>query len=161
MLVSAGPASECLSVMPLAYVDIRPCILLGTIPLLLTTAWLYTRVVRTRAGYITIAALWVAVFLAAYQFVFYGPFVDQKRVVHAAATFSIRDDATPPAVELAFKDLPFPGLRTTDADVLAHVRTLPNRDVDVAVELTYDFGKARGMNLAFAYVDGVLFRPEP
>jgi len=147
--------------MPLAYIDIRPWILLGAIPLLLIAAWLYTRVVRTRAGYVTIAVLWVVAFLAAYQFVFYGPFIDQKRVVHAPATFSIRDETYPPAVELAFKNLPFPGLRTTDADVLAHVRTLPNREVDVAVELIYDFGKVRGMNLTFAYVDGVLFRPEP
>ena len=56
--------------------------------------------------------------------------------------------------------MPYGGLLTSDRDVLAHVSNLKTETVTVSVELTYDFGRNRGMNLNFAYVDGILFYPE-
>lgn len=144
----------------LAYIDVRPIILVIAIPLLLICAWICRRYFHFRNSYVAIAALWLFAFLTIYQFILYGPFVDQKRVVHAAATFKVREGGTSPVVEFLFKELPFGGLRTSDRDILAHVREIKALDVDIAVEITFDFGKPRGMNLAYAYVDGIIFRPE-
>ena len=44
-------------------------------------------------------------------------------------------------------------------DVAHRIREKNLNEVDMAVELTYDFGKVRGMDLAYAYADGILFYP--
>jgi hypothetical protein len=144
----------------LAYIDLRPWILIIGIPLMFIGAWLFCRLIRPRAGYVTILALLLFGFLAAYQFVLYGPFIDQHRVTSTPARWTIRNDLSPPKVAFVFTELPYQSLLTSDKDVLAHIANLKTDTVIVSVELTYDFGQNRGMNLAFAYVDGILFRPE-
>ena len=144
----------------LAYIDVRPWILIFAIPLLFIGAWLLRRLFRPQAGYVTIFALLLFGFLAAYQFILYGPFIDQHRVVSTPAKWTIRNDLSPPKVAFVFTELPYQGLLTSDRDVFAHVTSLKTDTVTISVELTYDFGHNRGMNLAFAYVDGILFRPE-
>jgi hypothetical protein len=144
----------------LAYIDVRPWILIIAIPLLFIGAWLIRRRFRPQAGYITILSLLLFGFLAAYQFILYGPFIDQHRVVSTPATWTVRNDLSPPKVAFTFTKLPYGGLLTSDRDVLAHVSNLKSDTVSVSVELTYDFGRNRGMNLNFAYVDGILFYPE-
>ena len=144
----------------LAYIDIRPLILIYTVPLLLVAAWPLRRLWQRPPGYFTVLALLLLGFLAVYQFVLYGPFIDQHRVVSTPAKWTMRNDLSPPKVAFVFSELPFGALLTSDRDVLAHVATLPTDATTVSVDLTYDFGRVRGMNLAFAYVDGMLFRPE-
>ena len=115
---------------------------------------------RPKAGYVTILALLLLGFLTAYQFFLYGPFIDQHRVISTPAKWTIRNDLSPPKVAFAFTELAYQELLTSDRDVLAHVTSIKTDTVMISVELTYDFGHNRGMNLAFAYVDGILFRPE-
>jgi hypothetical protein len=144
----------------LAYIDIRPWILIAAIPLLCVGAWLVRRLLRPQAGYVTILALLIFGFLAAYQFTLYGPFIDQHRVVSTPAKWAIRSDLSPPKVAFTFTELPYGDLYTTDRDVFAHVTNLKSETVTMSVELSYDFGRNRGMSLDFACVDGILFRPE-
>jgi hypothetical protein len=144
----------------LAYIDFRPWILILSFPLLFLGAWLVRRLFRPQAGYFTVFALLLFGFLAAYQFVLYGPFIDQHRVVATSAKWTVRNDLSPPKVAFTFSELPFPGIITGDRDVFAHVNGLKTDTVTMSVELSYDFGRVRGMNLMFAYVDGILFRPE-
>ena len=144
----------------LAYIDLRLWILIIAIPLLFVGTWLVRRLFRPQAGYFIILALLLSCFLAAYQFILYGPFIDQHRVVSTPAKWTIRNDLSPPRVAFTFTELPYGGLYTTDRDVFAHLANLKSDTVTVSVELSYDFGRNRGMNLGFAYVDGILFRPE-
>jgi hypothetical protein len=144
----------------LAYIDPRPWILIGAIPVLVLAAWMIRRFFVSKMGYGHLFVLLLFGFLSAYQFLLYGPFIDQRRVITTPAKWSIRNDFSPPKVEFKFTELPYQGLITSDRDVIAHVGALNADTVSIGVELTYDFGRNRGMNLAFAYVDGILFRPE-
>ena len=144
----------------LAYIDVRPWILIIAIPLLFIGAWLFRRLFRPQTGYVTILVLLLFGFLAAYQFVLYGPFIDQHRVIATPAKWTVRNDLSPPKVVFTFSELPFQGIVTGDRDVFAHVNSLKTDTVTMSVELFYDFGRVRGLNLMFAYVDGILFRPE-
>jgi hypothetical protein len=141
-------------------IDFRPFILIGAVPLLFIAAWLFRRSFRPQATFLGVFGFILFAFLAAYQFILYGPFIDQHRVVSTPAKWSMRNDLFPPKVAFVFSELAFQGLLTSDKDVLAHVATLKTDSATVSVELTYDFGRVRGMNLVFAYVDGILFRPE-
>ena len=144
----------------LAYIDPRPWILIGAIPVLVLATWLIRRFFASKMGCGHLFALLLFGFLSAYQFILYGPFIDQRRVISTPAKWSIRNDFSPPKVEFTFTELSYQGLITSDRDVIAHVGALSVDTVTIGVELTYDFGRNRGMNLAFAYVDGILFRPE-
>ena len=141
-------------------IDVRPLILIAAIPILFVAARLYRRFIRPQATYTGVFGFMLFAFLAAYQFILYGPFIDQHRVISTPARWVMRNDLSPPKVAFVFRDLPFQGIYTTDKDVFAHVDTLKSDSVTVGVELFYDFGHVRGMNLAYASVDGILFRPE-
>jgi hypothetical protein len=143
----------------IAYIDTRPWILIAAIPILLCIGFFIRRLWRPQSSYFSITLPLVLGFLALFQFLFYGPFVDQKRVVTSSATWALTDESSP-VVSFSFIDLPFDGLRTSDRDVIAHMRGISSPTIPVSVSITYDFGRMRGMDLSFACADGILFRPE-
>ncbi len=80
--------------------------------------------------------------------------------MHVKATVNWRPDLGPDAIGFSFpKGFGFGGLISRDTDVAKRIRETGMNPVDVAIELTYDFGKVRGMDLGYAYADGILFYP--
>jgi hypothetical protein len=146
--------------MTLAYIDLRPWIMLGVIPLLFLAAWLWRRLFRSQVGYWTLFSLFLFGFLTLAQFILYGPFIGQSRMVETPATWRVNENVSEPVAEFHFTQLPFQSLATHDRDVIAHLKNVKSGTVTMAVELTYDFGKVSSMDLTYAYVDGILFRPE-
>jgi hypothetical protein len=143
--------------MILAWIDGRPFLFIALLPLVILIGWVFSKFVFRNSPLIPSLMMVSFFFIALYQFIFYGPFIDRKLVVHTPTKFFMRDSGT---VAFMFPEsFGFPGILSRDADVLEYIKTRKNNDVDVAVEPTYDFGKARGMNLGFAYVDGILFKP--
>ena len=143
----------------LAYIDTRPWILLAAIPILLCTGFLVRKFLRPQSSYLGITLPLILGFLALFQFLLYGPFIDQKRVVTRPATWVLSEGSSP-TVSFSFTDLPFGGLQTTDRDVIVHMRGVSSPTIPVSVLITHDFGRMRGMDLSSAYADGILFRPE-
>ena len=143
----------------LAYIDTRPWILLAAIPIILGIGFVIRRFLRPQSTYFAITLPWLLGFLALFQFLLYGPFIDQKRVVTTPATWALSEGSSS-TVSFSFTALPFGGLRTTDRDVIAHMRGVSSPTIPVSVSITHNFGRMRGMDLSSAYADGILFRPE-
>jgi hypothetical protein len=143
----------------IAYIDTRPWILMAAVPILLCIGILIRRLWRPQSSYSSITLPLVLGFIALFQFLLYGPFVHQKRIVTSSATWALSEGSAP-VVSFSFTGLPFNGLRTSDRDVIAHMRGINSPTIPVSVSITYDFGRMRGMDLSFAYADGILFRPE-
>lgn len=144
-----------------AWIDPRPLIGIALLPVALIAGLLLRRFVFRSSSWFICQIAAFALVIAAYQFTFFGPFIDQKRVVSIRATATWRPDLGPNAVGFTFpKAFGFGGLISRDSDVANRIREKNLKELDVGVELTYDFGSVRGMNLAFAYADGVLFSPK-
>ncbi len=146
--------------MILAWIDPRPFIGIALLPIAAIAGFLLWRFAFWSSSWFICQIAAFAVTIAGYQFIFFGPFIDQKRVVHVKATVDWRPDLGPDAIGFTFpKEFGFGGLISTDIDVARRIRENNLHEVDMAVELTYDFGKVTGMNLGHAYADGILFYP--
>ena len=147
--------------MLLAWIDPRPFIGIGLIPISVLTGFLLWRFLFRRSSWVLCQIAAFSAILALYQFVLFGPFIDQKRVVPVEAVVTFRPDLGPNAVAFAFPDdFGFGGLISGDIDVANHLKEKRSDEATVSVELTYDFGQVRGMSLIFAYADGILFLPD-
>ena len=147
--------------MNLAYIDPRPFIGIALLPVAAVLGFLVWRFVFRSSSWLICQIGAFAVIIAAYQFIFFGPFIDQKRVMPVQATVTWRPDLGPDVVDFSFPErFGFGGLISRDMDVAKRIRDRNMKEIEMAVELTYDYGSARGMNLAFAYADGILFAPE-
>ena len=143
-----------------AWIDPRPFLFIGLLPLVALAAWLSARYVFKGSSRLLCYLSTSMAYIAIYQFVLYGPFVDQKIVVSTPAKAVFSADLKPERVAFIFPEsFGFQGILSDDSDVIKYIRSSGKKDVTVSVQLTYDFGKPRGMNLAFAYVDGILFAP--
>ena len=147
--------------MLVAWIDPRPFIGIGLIPISVLTGFLLWRFLFRRSSWVLCQIAAFSAILALYQFVLFGPFIDQKRVVPVEAEVTFRPDLGPNAVAFTFPDdFGFGGLISRDIDVANHLKEKRSDKATVSVELTYDFGHVRGMSLIFAYADGILFRPD-
>ena len=140
--------------------DPRPLLFIFLLPIVLLLAWIVRRFIFRSSSLFLCVVAFLATYIALFQFILCGPFINQKQVIHVPAKVTIRYDLSPTKVAFEFPDsFGFGGIQTDDADVKAHFISTGKTDADVGVEITYDFGKRRGMNLMFAYADGILFRP--
>jgi len=140
--------------------DLRPFIGVALLPIAALLGLLIWRYLFRSSSRLICQIAAFALLGALYQFILFGPFVDQKRMVPVQATVTWRPDLGPDAMEFTLPDtFGFGGLISRDLDVAKRMKNLGLREVTVNVELTYDFGKARGMSLVFAYADGLLFAP--
>lgn len=143
-----------------AWIDPRPLIGFGLLPVAVLIGCLLTRFTFRRSSWIICQTAAFAVVFAVYQLIFFGPYIDKNQVVSFKGLVTWRPDLGVNAVEFDFSgSSEFGGLISRDADVAKHIRENDLKEIDVAVELSYDFGRARGMNLSFAYADGIIFLP--
>ena len=147
--------------MTLAWIDLRPFIGIALLPVAAAIGFFVWRFAFRTSSWLICQIAAFALIIAAYQIIFFGPFIDQKRVTPVQATVTWRPDLGADVVSFALPPgFGFGDLTSRDADVAKRMREKNLKEVEMAVELTYDFGAVRGMNLAFAYADGILFAPE-
>ena len=147
--------------MLLAWIDPRPFIGIGLIPISVLTGFLLWRFLFRRSSWVLCQIAVFSAIVALYQFVLFGPFVDQKWIVPVEAVVTFRPDLGPHAVAFTFPDkIEFGDLISRDLEVANHLKEKRSDKATVSVELTHDFGQVRGMSLIYAYADGILFRPE-
>jgi hypothetical protein len=147
--------------MILAWIDTRPFIGIALVPVTAVVGYLLWRFAFRSSSWLLCQIAVFALAIAAYQFILFGPLIDQKRVVPVRATATWRPDIGPDVIGFTFPEaFGFGGFFSRDTDVAKRIRDKNLKDVEVAVELTYDFGRPRGMNFQYAYADGILFAPE-
>lgn len=134
--------------MPLAYVDVRPLIFLGGLPvflLLFVSVWLGCRISGGwgRASLVGTAA-WAALFALFLTEV--GPFVGQRRAVQHRMAWEVRpsSEGAEPVVELTFINDPSQGIAFVSEELAVHLERRGEAEVEVQFEVTLDYGQVRG-----------------
>ncbi|PTY00912.1 hypothetical protein DB346_14995 [Verrucomicrobia bacterium LW23] len=146
--------------MILALFDIRPLIGLALLPVAAGLGFLLWRVAFRSSSWLLCQMAAFAVSLAAFQFIYYGPFIDQDEIQWVKTTVKWRPDIGPNAIEFAFPEkFGFNNLLSNDIDVANHVRERNLKEVELRVELGRTFGSIKSMNTMYAFADGILFAP--
>jgi hypothetical protein len=87
-------------------------------------------------------------------------FVGVSREVSTPVDWMIADEAGRSIARFKFLRLySFNQIETESQEVLKYLRQNKPRDLSVRVVLTYDFGKVRALNLDYAYLGDIKFRP--
>lgn len=135
---------------PPAYIDIRPFIFIGGLPLFtglfLLTGWLAGTRFRKR----TIAIFSAVLFSILFSFFLtgMGPFIDQKEIREYMMTWVIKPEPAngmkESEVVLHFVDFPNDHIGDYSDELAAHLRRKGTQKVNVVFEVTSDYGKVRG-----------------
>jgi len=109
----------------------------------------FRRIIIVFTGLTILAVVFISVFL-----------VGVEREVAAPVDCTIEHEGDRAIAKMTFQKLEgFQYIETDSGEVLAYLRTNDLRNVIVRVSLTYDFGKARALNLNYAYLGNIKFRP--
>ena len=134
--------------MPLAYVDVRPLLFLGGLPvflLLFVGVWQGCRLPGGwgRASLVGTAA-WASLF--ALFFTELGPFVGQRRAVQHRMAWEVRpsSEGAEPLVELTFVQDPSHFIAIASEELAEHLERRGEAEVEVRFEVTSDYGHVRG-----------------
>ena len=134
--------------MPLAYVDVRPLVSLGGLPvflLLFVGVWQGCRLPGGwgRASLVGTAA-WASLF--ALFFTELGPFVGQRRAVQHRMAWEVRpsSEGAEPVVELTFVEDPSQLIAFVSEEIAGHLERRGEAEVEVRFEVTSDYGRVRG-----------------
>lgn len=138
----------------LAFIDLRPLLFVGGLPLFVGLGWLACRVAGTglkkRQVVLFSAPLYVLLFML--FFTGYGPFVDQKAVREHRMTWEVKPpgsgDLKQAEVVLSFVDFPGHFIGEHSDELAAHLRAKGEPQVKVVFELSSDFGKVRSIQVA-------------
>ena len=137
-----------LQCMPLAYVDVRPFIFLGGLPiflLLFVRVWLGCRISGGwgRASLVG-TAVWAALFALFLTEV--GPFVGQRRVLHHRMAWEVRPspEGAEPLVDLTFVEDPSHFIAFASEELAEYLEHRGEAEVEVRFEVTSDYGQVRG-----------------
>jgi hypothetical protein len=131
----------------LAYIDVRPFVLAGGLFVIGAVVLGY----RAAAGRWPRARLSIGAVIAIlvlFAFFFYGPFVGYTRNVTHRMKWRI--DSLPHSetgashVVLTFRDYPAYHVGIYSNDLADYLRSLPDENVPVYFEVTYDYGSVRG-----------------
>lgn len=134
--------------MPLAYVDVRPLISPGGLPvflLLFVSVWLGCRISGGwgRASLVGTVA-WASLF--ALFFTEVGPFVGQRRAVQHRMAWEVRpsSEGAEPVVELTFVEDLSHWTAFVSEELAEHLERRGEAGVEVRFEVTSDYGQVRG-----------------
>lgn len=145
--------------MPLAYVDVRPLIFLGGLPvflLLFVGVWQGCRLPGGwgRASLVG-TAVWASLF--ALFLTELGPFVGQRRVVQHRMAWEVRPspEGAEPQVALSFVEDPNQGIAIESEQLLEHLEHHGEAEVDVRFRVTSDYWQVRGYHaISIAGLEG-------
>ena len=152
----------------LSYIDVRPFLFLGGLPLFVLLAFLICRITG-----VTVPKAWVAlvaslVFTGLFTLFLtgYGPFVGQTEIREYRMTWEIQppppdSGITQPRVVLTFVDFPAHFIYHDSDELAEHLNTGGQEEISVVFEVTSDYGKVRGFSeLEIAGLNGWKIDPE-
>lgn len=138
--------------MILAYIDIRPFLYIGGLPVFVGLAlfvyWLAKKKFKTRNVILFSALLFTALFTIFLTGI--GPFVDRKQTREFLMTWEIRPGPSngmkETEVVLRFVDYPNEHIGEYSDELAAYLRDKGEPTVKVVFEVTSDYGKVRGFH---------------
>lgn len=136
----------------LAYIDVRPILFLAGLPVFVGLSLLACRAARARISKLRVmlcsALLFVALFVV--LLTGFGPFIGQKEIREFMMTWEIKPDPAnamrEPEVVFTFVDFPGHHIGEHSGELAAHLRQLGEQPVNVAFEVTSDYGRVRGFD---------------
>jgi len=145
--------------MLLSYIDLRPLLFVGGLPVFVLLAVLISRFVRVKTHTAWVATLAGLAFTAMFIFFLteYGPFlgIKQTRLVqmHWGIKPGLQEGFKEPEVELHFQDYPGCYVGEHSHELAEHLRAGSAVLIQVEMEITYDYGKPRGFRMT--QIDGL------
>lgn len=133
-----------------AYIDVRPYLFLGGLPLFVLLCLLARRALRrpgSRGKTVGAAALAYAVLFAVFL-TRLGPFMGQEALVEHLMTWEISDVAgePEPKVELRYVDYPGHFVFYHSAELAEHLQKVDQPEVAVLFETSSNYGRVKGFN---------------
>ncbi len=135
----------------LAYIDIRPFLFLGGLPVFILLVILVCRLagVKLRRTWVGVIASLVFTGLFTIFLTGFGPFVSQKESREYRMTWDIQrppsgSKITQSKVTLTFVDFPTHSIYLYSDELAQHLRTGGPKEVTVVFDVTSDYGKVRG-----------------
>jgi len=137
--------------MLLAYVDTRPFLFIGGIPIALLIGWIVARAAGrrfTKPGFVIST---FAIYIVLFVFVFAGPFVGRESNETFDMTWVIADSPSQgqKQAEVIFKFVEHPKYRVGEFsdEMAAYLRKKQDAVVPVTFAVTRDFGRVRGFHM--------------
>lgn len=145
--------------MLLSYIDLRPLLFAGGLPVFVLLAVLISRLVRVKTHSAWVATLAGLAFTVMFIFFLteYGPFlgIRQTRLVqmHWEIKPGLQEGFKEPEVVLHFQDYPGCYVGEHSRELAEHLRAGSAALIQVEMEITYDYGKPRGFRMT--QIDGL------
>ena len=136
----------------LAYIDVRPFLFIGGLPLIIGIALLVCWLAKVRIKKGTVALVSALVFVLLFTLFATGiaPFVDQKETREYMMTCEIEPRPSKgmkqSEIVLTFVDFPGHYIGEYSDELAAHLRDKAGLAVKVVFEVTSDYGKVRGFH---------------
>jgi predicted PurR-regulated permease PerM len=136
----------------LAYIDVRPFLFIGGLPLFiglsLLVCWLAKA--RFKKGNVTLFSALLFTVLFTFFLTGVGPFIDQKEVREYMMTWETKprpsNGMKESEVVLTFVDFPGHYIGEYSDELAAHLRDKGKQPVKVVFEVTSDYGRVRGFH---------------
>jgi hypothetical protein len=139
---------------PLAYIDVRPFIFVGGLPLfigiVLLAVWLLG--LKWKKGKVSLISSLVFTGLFTLFLTGIGPFVDQKEIREYEMTWSIAQTPSTKGMKeaevvLRFVEFPQYAVGEYSDELAAHLQKNAEGTVTAKFRVTYDYGKVRGYSV--------------
>jgi len=137
--------------MLLAYIDTRPFLYLGVIPIAMILAWIIAQTVRRRFASPGFLISTVAILTVLFLFIFAGPFVGRESIETFEMTWLVAETPSQgqKEAEVIFTFVEHPNFSVGEfSDELAgYLREKHETVVPVSFCVTRDFGRVRGFHM--------------
>jgi hypothetical protein len=137
--------------MLLGYIDARPFLYLGGVPLALVVAWIIARTARRRFATPGFLVSTLAIYTSLFVFIFAGPFVGRESTETFDMTWKIAetpsDGQREAEVILTFVKHPSYGVGEYSDELAGYLQENNETVVPVSFRVTRDFGHVRGFHV--------------
>jgi hypothetical protein len=136
----------------LGYIDVRPFLFVGGLPLFIGLSLLICWLAKTKFKKANVALISALLFTGLFTFLLtgVGPFIDQKEIREYMMTWEIKAGSTngmkQSEIVLSFVDFPGHYIGEYSNELAAYLRDKGEQPVKVVFEVTSDFGKVRGFH---------------
>jgi hypothetical protein len=136
----------------LAYIDVRPFLFIGGLPLFIGLFLLICWLAKTRFKKANVALISAILFTGLFTFFLtgFGPFIDQKETREYTMNWEIKSAPTngmkQSEIVLSFVDFPGHYIGEYSNQLAVYLRDKGEQPVKVVFEVTSDYGKVRGFH---------------
>lgn len=146
----------------ISYIDGRPILFVVVLIPVVIIGYFLNRYVFNKSTLLLFQIAAVSIYVAVFQLLFYGPFVDRRMIEYTEAKVVPVPSYGPNAYMFdvfAIGESRFGPLFSLDADVADLIRREKLETIKLGVLITRDYGKVGNLSFAYAYAGGEIFRP--